>query len=461
MSSEDKKVSYVGDILLVENTTASLKYLVSILISAGYHVRPASDGELALRSIEIKLPDLILLDIIMPGINGIEVCRQLKKNPETSNIPIIFISSIGESELKAKALEAGGADYITEPFNQSEILARIKSHLYHYRLQQKLTRQTQELQSEIEDYQNVENELKISELRYRRLYENTPFGMILCKILRDESGKTIDVELLRGNAAASDQTGLDMRNIAGKKASEFCQQEQLLELLSLYKPVSASETPLSYIHYFDVFKRILDLTVFRLFEDIYVLNFNDVTKQKQTEKEVADGARKWQTTFDAISNPVCILNMKGYIIQYNAATKIMFNINEEEIEQKHCWQLIHNREEPLDDCPLIRMKTTKRKEKSTFLIGNRWLEASVDPIFNDDGQIEEAVYIIRDITEYKQALDDLGKHRDHLEELVQKRTQKLEIQKEELQALNLVFIDREFRIKELRDEIKVLKDKKE
>jgi DNA-binding response OmpR family regulator len=148
-----------GEIMVVEDTPSSLKFLSDILTRAGYRVRPASDGELALRSVRAKLPDLILLDFKLPGMNGVEVCRRLKAGPGTRDLPVIFISALGATELKVKALEAGGVDYVTKPFEPSEILARIDTHLNLHRLQQRLAVQSEELIAEIEERKQTEEEL--------------------------------------------------------------------------------------------------------------------------------------------------------------------------------------------------------------------------------------------------------------------------------------------------------------
>jgi len=134
-----------AEILIVEDNPSSLKLLSDILIGAGYKTRPAPDGELALRSMQARVPDLILLDFNLPGINGIEVCRHLKDAPETRDIPVIFVSAMDKSELKVKALEAGAIDFITKPIDSAEVLARISTHLRMYRLQLKLASKTEEL----------------------------------------------------------------------------------------------------------------------------------------------------------------------------------------------------------------------------------------------------------------------------------------------------------------------------
>ena len=174
-----------GEIMVVEDDAVSLKLLSEISTKAGYQVRAASDGELALRSVRAKLPDLILLDIQMPGMNGIEVCRRLKADPETRDLPVIFISAMDETDSKVKALEAGGTDYITKPIHPPEVLARIHTHLNMYRLQRKLAFQAEELIAEIEERKQVEGALQKSQRQLATLMDNLPGMAYRCKNDRD------------------------------------------------------------------------------------------------------------------------------------------------------------------------------------------------------------------------------------------------------------------------------------
>ncbi|MFH2091958.1 MAG: response regulator [Pseudomonadota bacterium] len=150
-----------GEILVVEDNLSHLQLMSQILSDAGYRVRPANDGDLALQSILKKAPDLILLDMQMPGMNGIEVCRQLKADTTTQDIPVIFISSHADTDFKVNALKAGGIDYVTKPVDASEVLARIKTHLNLARLQQKLKAQSAKLADEIKGHQKAEQEKEI------------------------------------------------------------------------------------------------------------------------------------------------------------------------------------------------------------------------------------------------------------------------------------------------------------
>lgn len=118
-----------ADILVVDDTLANLQLLANILKEDGYKVRPAINGNLALRAVAQKKPDLILLDIKMPDMDGYQVCQALKENPATKDIPVIFISALSDASDKVHAFSMGGVDYLTKPFQFEEVKARVATHL--------------------------------------------------------------------------------------------------------------------------------------------------------------------------------------------------------------------------------------------------------------------------------------------------------------------------------------------
>ncbi len=127
-----------GDILVVDDTPANLRLLSQMLIDRGYKVRPVPNGSLALSAARAAPPDLILLDVNMPDMNGYVVCEQLKADEHTRDIPILFISALDDIEDKVKAFVVGGVDYITKPFRIEEVAARVATHLALRKLQQQL-----------------------------------------------------------------------------------------------------------------------------------------------------------------------------------------------------------------------------------------------------------------------------------------------------------------------------------
>ncbi len=135
--------NYKGNILIVDDTIANLRLLVNLLRENGYKVRPVTDGNLALEAIQEKHPDLILLDIIMPDLSGYEVCQKLKANPQTKEIPVIFLTALSEGLDKSKAFQIGGEDYITKPFQVEEVLARVANQLTRRSLQAQLQQKNQ------------------------------------------------------------------------------------------------------------------------------------------------------------------------------------------------------------------------------------------------------------------------------------------------------------------------------
>jgi signal transduction histidine kinase len=142
--SQSKKKS----ILVVDDTPENLRLLAEILTEQGYRVRPAANGERALATVQKEPPDLILLDVMMPELDGYEVCRRLKAAAKTRDIPIIFISALNEVFDKVTAFAIGGVDYITKPFQVEEVLARVQIHLSLKEMRQTLQEQNRQLQEQ-------------------------------------------------------------------------------------------------------------------------------------------------------------------------------------------------------------------------------------------------------------------------------------------------------------------------
>ena len=127
-----------GDILVVDDQPVNVRLLATMLSQLGYKVRKATSGEMALTAIHAELPDLILMDITMPQMDGYELCEILKKDPHTADIPVIFVSALDESMDKTKAFDVGAVDYVAKPFQWVEVQARVKTQLALRALQQQL-----------------------------------------------------------------------------------------------------------------------------------------------------------------------------------------------------------------------------------------------------------------------------------------------------------------------------------
>lgn len=186
-TSKDKR----NDILVVDDTPANLKFLSLMLSRRNYEVRTATDGPMALEAVREAPPDLILLDIMMPRMDGYEVCRRLKSDAVTRDIPVIFISALDDANDKVKAFKSGGVDYITKPFELQEVLARVANHLTLRQLQRKLQEANNELErrveertaelvntnvslkEEIAERHRIEKSLRENEEKYRNVFEDS------------------------------------------------------------------------------------------------------------------------------------------------------------------------------------------------------------------------------------------------------------------------------------------------
>lgn len=139
-----------GLILIVDDIPSNLDVISDALSDMGFDVAIATSGERALQQVERKSPDLILLDVMMPGIDGFETCRRLKANPRTADIPVIFMTALSDPNSKVQALDLGAVDYVTKPFQEQEVLARVKTHLQLRYLTQTLEQQVAQKTAELQ-----------------------------------------------------------------------------------------------------------------------------------------------------------------------------------------------------------------------------------------------------------------------------------------------------------------------
>ena len=150
-----------GDILIVDDHPENLQLLFDALSRDGYELRRVLSGQQALQVAQFDPPDLILLDIRMPEIDGYEVCRRLKAEPQTQGIPVIFLSALDESLDKVKAFNVGGADYVTKPFQIEEVLARVRHQIRLQQLQRENAKQQQQLEERSQKLEAANAELAL------------------------------------------------------------------------------------------------------------------------------------------------------------------------------------------------------------------------------------------------------------------------------------------------------------
>jgi two-component system, sensor histidine kinase and response regulator len=200
-------------VVIVDDTPENIRLLAQILGEQGYRVRSAPNGERALATVQKEKPDLILLDIVMPEMDGYEVCRCLKADPQLRDIPVIFISALNEIFDKVTAFSIGGVDYITKPFQIEEVLMRVQTHLSLQDMRQKLQEQNYQLHE-----QNRELEA---------------FAHTVAHDLKNPLGTLVgSLEVVRTDQAVLEETTQEMLSISSKSAQKMYSIIQELLLLS-------------------------------------------------------------------------------------------------------------------------------------------------------------------------------------------------------------------------------------
>ncbi|HEY9822481.1 MAG TPA: adenylate/guanylate cyclase domain-containing protein [Candidatus Sericytochromatia bacterium] len=171
------EASNKGVIVIVDDKPTNLGVLFDFLTDSGFKVLVAQDGESAIQKVEYAHPDLILLDVMMPGIDGFETCRRLKANDSTQDIPVIFMTALSDIVDKVKGFNLGAVDYIIKPVQQEEVKARVTTHLTIRNLQKRLQAQNLQLQQEIKEKQQAQESRQQAEEKYRSIFENATEGI--------------------------------------------------------------------------------------------------------------------------------------------------------------------------------------------------------------------------------------------------------------------------------------------
>jgi PleD family two-component response regulator len=181
-------------ILVVDDTPANLRLLSQMLAEQGYKVRVATSGVRALASVEASPPDLILLDIRMPEMDGYAVCERLKAQAGTREIPVVFISSLGETEGKVRAFAVGGVDYVPKPFQVEEVVARVHTHLEVRRLQHELQEANRRLEERLAELRSRNEALQEALSTIKTLKGLIPLCAWCGRKIRDEEGNWVQME---------------------------------------------------------------------------------------------------------------------------------------------------------------------------------------------------------------------------------------------------------------------------
>ncbi|MDA0673468.1 MAG: response regulator [Cyanobacteria bacterium] len=322
----------VSKILIVDDTPANLKLLANGLTEQGYEVRMAPSGTLALMTLANNLPDLILLDICMPKMDGFEVCQRLKANPAAQDIPVIFLSALQDGADKTRAFEEGGDDYITKPFQMEEVLVRVRHHLHKRQLQQQLehqqmllVQQNQQLQQEIRDRQRAESALSQERTLLRNLIDAIPDFIFY----KDVAGR---YQLC--NQAFANFVGRSPDAILQHTDADLFSAPAAAWMQTKDHQVLSSQTPLrheEWATYNDGHRRLLDTYKVPLTHadgGLYGLLgiCRDITELKATETHLNRTASRLSTLIRALQAGILVENERREIVLANQWFCDLFHI---------------------------------------------------------------------------------------------------------------------------------------
>lgn len=269
-------------ILIVDDLPENIRLLSSLLKDRGYQVNSATDGKMALSIIKTEQPDLILLDIMLPVMDGYQVCRILKSQEETRHIPIIFLSGLDSEFDKVEAFKVGGVDYITKPFFLEEVIFRVQAQLNILSQRQKYQ---QVLSQEITDRQIAERELNKSRALLAGVLNSSLDGVAAFEAIRDRTNQIVDFRWLIANPVAAMTAGETTESLKGKRLFIENNSSRLFDgLFELFVRVVETCTVLEKEHYYnyDSLQVWFHIVAVKL-GDGFAMTFRDISDRKQIE----------------------------------------------------------------------------------------------------------------------------------------------------------------------------------
>ncbi len=401
-----------NNILIVDDTPDNLTVLTRMLNDQGYTVRPAINGHIALKAVQKNPPDLILLDIMMSDIDGYEVCRRLKRDETTRDIPVIFVSALDEAMDKVKAFKIGGVDYVTKPFQAEEVVIRVQTHLNLRNMQKQLQEQNAWLQQEIVERKKAEDSLRESEQRLRKLTSAAQDAIMMV----DHNGK-----ISFWNEAAERIFGYSKAEVIGRELHRFITHSRYYEAYKKGFPAFQKTGQGAMLG------KTLEVTAVRKDGTEFPIELSlsavqmqgkwnaigilrDITERKRSQELL----RKLEKAAETTEVGITITDNDGHIVYINPADARMHKYTVNELIGQHSnifaplefqeYLPFLEEDEPEDLSNWQRERINVRKDGSTFpvkLISN--------PIKNQKGHPIGRVIICEDITERKQAEEILLK----------------------------------------------------
>ncbi|MCP4353003.1 MAG: response regulator [Desulfobacterales bacterium] len=418
-------------ILIVDDKPENLRLLAGILKEKGYTVRQLRNGDMVMSSVLIAPPDLILLDIVMPETDGYEVCRQLKAKEHTRDIPVIFISALNDAANKMKAFSVGGIDYITKPFQEEEVLARVKTHLALKNMQKRLEEKNFQLQEEIDERKRAEEKLR----KLSRAVEQSASSIVITDV---------DGIIEYVNPAFSETTGYSYEEAIGnslhilksdKHPPDFYREiRQTLSSGNVWQGEVINRRKSGELYWESAIVSPVKDQEGKITH--YLATKDDITGRKQTEEKLLESEKKYRELVMSANSIILRVTPQWNVKFLNDFAQRFFGYSKDEILGKNIAGMIVPETEStgrnlmvmLEDIVLHPEKYLYYENENICKNGNRvWVAWSNKAIKDKHGRTVELLCIGNDITEKKKN-----------EQALKKANEELKVRVDELSMLNRI-----------------------
>ncbi|MEG3875987.1 PAS domain S-box protein [Microcoleus sp. herbarium7] len=383
-------------ILIVDDQPSNLRFLSELLTAQGYQVYRAICGQLALNAAIAYCPDLILLDIRMPEMNGYEVCMRLKETAETAQIPVIFLSVLDDINDKLQAFRVGGADYIAKPFQVEEVLARIDKQVSLQKLQQQLKEQNAQLQQ--------------SQLLLASILNSSLDGVVAYSAVRNSQGNIVDFQWLLINPAAEKVSGRRFNEIVGKYLLAEIPEVRSNGLFDLYVSVVETGETLDRDFFYEDDRDTsawLHIVAVKL-NDGLAVTFRNITDRKRAEIALRESEERFRAIFEQAAVGIAKTALCGQFLRVNPGFCQIVGYPESELLQLD-WEAITHSDDIEADREYVRLllsgeiETFSREKR--LLCKDRelcWANVTVSTMRDAEGTAQYLICAIEDISERKQ-----------------------------------------------------------
>lgn len=399
-------------VLIVDDQPDNINILSYFLVEYGFEIFVATTGEKALQRVEKIMPDLILLDIMMPGIDGFETCRRLKAIEEVKDIPVIFMTALSEAADKVKGLTLGAVDYITKPLQHEEAIARINVHLKLRSLTKQLEQQNTLLRSEVRSRQLAELALRFSEEKFAKAFRSSPAAMTIATF---EEGYLTEV-----NQSFCNLTDYFPEEILGKSDREinlwvnrgdrdrFCQILQLSGVI--YKQEFQFRTKFGQIKFV-----LLSAEIISIGDTNCILMMTyDITEQKRAQETLYRHEQEFRALAENSPDTIARFDRQLRHLYVNPAAELASGIPAEAFRGKTHRELGMSEEVVMLSeatlCTVFAKGTEECFELNCLTkFGTKFYQVCMVPEFKRDRTITSVLSVGRDITAVKQAEMELRK----------------------------------------------------